>query len=129
MPNATTLTDLQYDIMRALWARDECTVLDVQAALLPNRPLAQTTVATLLARLEKRGAVAHKVDGRQFIYRALVTEPDVRRSMVAQLTDLLFDGRPTDLISHLLSTRDVANGDLTEVKRLVQEAEERQDAR
>ncbi|MEO7965492.1 MAG: BlaI/MecI/CopY family transcriptional regulator, partial [Gemmatimonadaceae bacterium] len=60
------LTDLQLAIVRLLWDRGECTVVDVQDGLLPERPLAQTTVATLLSRLEKRGVVSHRVAGRQF---------------------------------------------------------------
>ncbi|MFN8580464.1 MAG: BlaI/MecI/CopY family transcriptional regulator [Gemmatimonadaceae bacterium] len=123
--NETQLTDLQLAIARVLWDRGECTVLEVQSALSPERKLAQTTVATLLTRLEKRGIVSHRTNGRQFLYRATVTEPEVKGSMVGQLTDLLFSGRPTDLISHLLNTRDVRAGDLTEVKRMIAEAEAR----
>jgi predicted transcriptional regulator len=97
--NSTQLTDLQLAVVRALWERGECTVLDVQEALLPDRPLAQTTVATLLSRLERRGVVTHRVAGRQFIYRALVSEPQVQSSMVEQITEMLFEGSPTALIS------------------------------
>ena len=90
--HTTQLTDLQLAVVRALWTQGECMVLDVQQALLPERPLAQTTVATLLTRLEKRAVVSHRVEGRQFVYRALVTEPQVKVSMVGQLTEMLFAG-------------------------------------
>ena len=123
--HTTLLTDLQLAVVRALWTQGECTVLDVQQALLPERPLAQTTVATLLTRLEKRGIVSHRVDRRQFVYRALVSEPQVKVSMVGQLTEMLFAGRPAELISHLLASREVEAGDLEEVKRLIAEAEAR----
>src|SRR5215213_7193826 len=125
MPELVHLTDLQLSIVRVLWARGECTVVDVQEALLPERPLAQTTVATLLTRLEKRGVVSHGTQGRQFVYKAEVTESLVRRSMVEELTDMLFEGSPTALISHLIAERDIEAGDLDEVKRLIAEAEQR----
>jgi BlaI family penicillinase repressor len=125
MPELVHLTDLQLAIVRVLWARGECTVVEVQEALLPERPLAQTTVATLLTRLEKRGVVSHSTQGRQFVYRAEVTEPVVRRSMVEELTDMLFEGSPAALISHLIAERDIEAGDLDEVKRLIAEAEVR----
>jgi predicted transcriptional regulator len=121
------LTDLQLAIVRVLWDRGECTVLEVQEALRPHRRLAQTTVATILSRLEKRGIVRHRTEGRLFIYTPDITEPQVRRSMVSDLTDLLFEGRPAALISHLLSDRDIRAGDLDEVKRLIAEAEARGD--
>jgi BlaI family penicillinase repressor len=123
MPETVNLTDLQLAIVRILWDRGECTVVEVQEALAPERKLAQTTVATILTRLEKRKIVRHQSKGRLFVYKPLVTEPQVRRSMVSELTDLLFDGSPAALISHLLSDKDIKAGDLDEVKRLIAEAE------
>ena len=122
------LTDLQLAIVRVLWERGECTVATAQTALLPERPLAQTTVATILTRLEKRGVVAHRPNGRQFVYRALVTEGDVRLSMVRELTDMLFGGSSAALIDHVLSDRGVSDQDLGELRRIVAAAEQRQNA-
>jgi len=119
----TSLTDLQFAIMRILWDRAEATVLDVQNRLRPERDLAQTTIATLLSRLEKRGVVEHRLVGRQFVYRPLITEQEVRRSMVSELTSLLFDGSSEALMSHLLRSRDMNPGDLDRVKRMIAEAE------
>jgi BlaI family transcriptional regulator, penicillinase repressor len=117
------LTDLQLAIVRILWTKGPATVVEVQEGLLPERQLAQTTVATLLTRLEKRGVVSHHLEGRQYHYQAEVTEPEVRRSMVGELTSMLFEGRPAALISHLIVDRDIAPGDLDEVKRLIADAE------
>lgn len=127
-PVSVHLTDLQLAIVRVLWARGATTVGSVQEALMPERPLAHTTVATLLSRLEKRGVISHEIIGRQFYYRAEVSEPEVRRSMVGELTDMLFAGRPTALISHLIAEQDIRPGDLDEVKRLIADAERRGEA-
>ena len=123
MNSTVNLTDLQLAIVRILWERGECTVLEVQEALAPERKLAQTTVATILTRLEKRKIVRHQAKGRLFVYKALVTEPQVRRSMVSDLTALLFDGSPAALINHLLSEKEIKASDLDEVKRLIADAE------
>lgn len=117
------LTDLQIAIVRLLWKNGECTVLEVQEGLGPDRSLAQTTVATLLTRLEKRGIVSHRSLGRQFVYRALVSEKDVRSSMVSELTNSLFAGRPSALISHLLVERELGAEELGEVKRVLADVE------
>ena len=119
----TSLTDLQLAIMRILWERGEATVLEVQERLRPERDLAQTTIATILSRLEKREVVEHRSEGRQFVYRPLITEQEVRRSMVSELTALLFDGSSAALMSHLLGSRDIAPGDLDRVKRMISESE------
>ena len=117
----TSLTDLQLAIMRILWDRAEATVLEVQTYLRPERDLANATVATLLTRLEKRGVVARRAEGRHHLYRAMVDEAMVRRSMVAELRDMLFGGSSAALISHLLEGREIREGDLERVKQLLEE--------
>ncbi|KFN50984.1 hypothetical protein N790_14915 [Arenimonas malthae CC-JY-1] len=112
------LSELQLDVMRVLW-RGEASVADVAAALAESRGLAHTTVATVLTRLAKRGVVAARRDGRQLVYRATVSEPQVRRSMVGDLIQSLFKGDPRALLAHLVSEKDVAPGDLAKVQALL----------
>ena len=121
MSETHQLTDLQIAIMRVLWERGQASVAEICDALRPERPLALTTVATLLSRLEKRGVVSHETRARQFIYQALVTEADVRRTMVSELTERLFDGDVTELMSHLLTGREISPGDLDRIKSLLDE--------
>lgn len=127
-----SLTELQLALMRVLWERREATVIEVQEAVEPERRLAQSTVATLLSRLEKRGVLSHRVEGRQFVYRAVVSEAEVRRSMVRELgalTRRLFQGDVAALVSHLLTAQDVAPGDLSRVKALIEARERELDRR
>ena len=66
------LGDLQLKIMKVLWQREEVTVGDVFAEVCRERDLAYTTIATMLRKMEARGLLAHRVEGRTFIYRAAV---------------------------------------------------------
>lgn len=113
------LTELQIALLRVLWDRGQATVAEICEVLRPERGLALTTVATLLSRLEKRGIVTHDVRARQYVYRALVTEPEVQRSMVQELTAQLFDGDVTALVSHLLTGREISPGDVDRLKSLL----------
>lgn len=119
------LTELQLAVIRVLWDRGEATAADVTEALRPTRGLAQTTVATVLSRLEKRGIVSHDATGRQFVYRASITEPQARGSMVAELTDRLFGGDPAALVSHLLTARQFSREDLARVKAMLAKHDKR----
>jgi BlaI family transcriptional regulator, penicillinase repressor len=83
-------------------------------------------VATQLGRLEKKGLVDHEVEGRQFLYRALVSEEQVRRSVLARVTEGLFGGDVTALVHQLLDHDRVSAADLAEVKRLIEAKTERQ---
>jgi BlaI family transcriptional regulator, penicillinase repressor len=123
MTDGHRLSDLQLAIMRVLWARVEATVAQVHADLYEERRLAPTTIATVLSRLEKKNLVDHRADGRQFVYRAQVSEQTVRKTMVSELTDLLFAGDVTELMSHLLAGREVDTDDLARVRRLIDKKE------
>ena len=111
------LSDLQIAVMRVLWDRDEASVADIAAILAAERGLKYTTVATLLTRLEKRGVVGYRRDGRQLVYRARASEPQVRRSMVAELIGSLFGGDARALVAHLVDESEIAPGDLERVRR------------
>jgi BlaI family penicillinase repressor len=117
------LSDLQIAVVRVLWRNGETSVTDIAKVLGDERGLKHTTVATLLTRLEKRGVVEQRREGRQLIYRALVSEPQVRRSMVADLVGSLFGGDSRELVAHLVRESELAPGDLENLrKRLARKA-------
>ena len=122
------LGDLQLAIMRVLWARGETTVADVHETLEPERGLALTTIATMLAKMEKKGVVDHRADGRKFIYRPLISEEQVQRSMVADLTSQLFRGNIPALMNHLLAEHDIRPQELVQLRELI-DAHEREESR
>ena len=111
------LSDLQIAVVRVLWRNGETSVTDIAKVLGDERGLKHTTVATLLTRLEKRGVVEQRREGRQLIYRALVSEPQVRRSMVADLVGSLFGGDSRELVAHLVRESDLAPGDLENLRK------------
>ena len=120
------LTELQLAIMNVLWARKEATAGEVREALLPERKLAPTTISTLLSRMEKKGVVAHRKAGRQFVYSPVVEANEMRRTVVSDLTDAadqLFGGDIADVVTHLLSSRDVDADDLARVRELIEAKE------
>jgi predicted transcriptional regulator len=123
------LGDLQLAIMRVLWHRSEATVAEVHEVLEAERGLALTTIATMLAKMEKKGVVGHRADGRRFVYRPLVDERQVRRSMVAELTSQLFRGDVTALVSHLLSEHDIDPAELAELRDLISSREHEEEPR
>jgi BlaI family penicillinase repressor len=119
METSHHLGDLQLAIMRVLWSRGQATVADVHEALEPERGLALTTIATMLTKMEKKGVVSHRADGRRFIYKPLVSESQVRRSMVTDLTSQLFRGDVTALVNHLLSEHEIDERELAQLQELI----------
>ena len=115
------LGDSQLKIMKVLWERGHANVNDVLDALGPEADLAYTTVATMLRRMEARGLVTHTTEGRTFIYRPAVAADEVSRSHTDHLVDRLFEGSLADMVSHLLSTRDVSEAEYRQLEKLLAE--------
>src|SRR5437764_7535229 len=114
------LTELQLAILRVVWDKGEATVQDIWEALHADRGLAQTTVATMLSRLERRGVVTRRAESRQYHYRAAVTEQEVQHSMVGELTERLFAGDVTALVQHLLSGEPLRPGDIAKIRDMIE---------
>jgi predicted transcriptional regulator len=120
-PKVHRLGDLQLRIMNVLWDRSEATVAEVHDALADESALAYTTFATMLRKMEARGLVRHRTDGRTFVYAAAVAADHVSRSMTDHMLDRVFQGSLADLVSHLLTTRDISREELSKIERLVAE--------
>ena len=90
---------LELECLKALWALGEANVRDVQSALV--RPLAYTTVMTVLDRLARRGCVERRKVGRGFMYSAILTRESVRRVALEDVIHCFFDGSEDSLRDYL----------------------------
>jgi predicted transcriptional regulator len=124
MVRSHQLGKLQLAIMRILWEEGEATVAQVHEALAADRRRALTTIATMLSKMERKGVVRHRADGRVFVYRPTVSEAEVTRSMVAELTESLFEGDVSALVGHLLTEQEIDTRELERLRALIAEREE-----
>ena len=123
MEKTVRLSGRQLAVMRVLWDRGEATVAVVQEGLDLERPLAYSTVATVISRMEQKGLVTHRAEGRAFYYRPAVSEDGVGESMVGELVERVFGGSPSDLVNQLLESDQVDSGELDRIKQLVRRHE------
>jgi predicted transcriptional regulator len=113
------LGDLQLRIMQVLWDGAPLAVTEVQQRL-GGSALAYTTIATMLRKMEQRGLVSHREEGRRFVYQADVSADLVTRSMASDLVDRLFSGSLAETMSHLLETREVSRSELKQLQELIE---------
>ena len=69
----------------------------------------------MLRKMEGRGLVRHRREGRRFVYEAAVQEADVTADLAGDVLDRAFEGRLADMVEHLLTTRDVSAAELDEL--------------
>lgn len=92
---------LELRCLTALWRLGEANVQAVRDWLAPQRPLAYTTVMTMLERLTRKGILTRRKSGRSFFYKPCVSEDEIRLLAIRELTDALFDGRKEALLEFL----------------------------
>jgi BlaI family penicillinase repressor len=87
--------------LKALWTVGEGKVEDVRRIVSQTRPLAYTTVMTVLERLSRRNAVSRRKVGRSFLYVPQVSREALRKLAVQDLLDTFFDGSEEQLAAYL----------------------------
>ncbi|QDU33619.1 Methicillin resistance regulatory protein MecI [Poriferisphaera corsica] len=110
------LGDLQIAIMHILWDQGEASASHVHTTLLEERGLAITTIKTMLRKMEERGLVTHRENGRQFIYIPLIEKQETRTGMVHDLIKRMFSGDSTALVNHLLNEGEIDVNEIEELK-------------
>lgn len=112
---------LQHRIMQILWARKKVSARDITDALNQDEAVAHSTVQTLLRKLEVKGAVAHEVDERTFVFFPLVEEQKAKKSATRLLIDRVFGGSIAGLMAHLLENEKISKAELEEIRQRINE--------
>jgi BlaI family transcriptional regulator, penicillinase repressor len=119
------LSAAETEVMLALWEIGSGSVADIQNALKPERDIAYTTVATLLSRMEAKGAVSSKKVGRSYTFSPLATKADFQQNKLSGLVQQFFEGRPSSLASHFIKTNSFSDQELAELRRLLDQKEKK----
>ncbi|MBV9770156.1 MAG: BlaI/MecI/CopY family transcriptional regulator [Bryobacterales bacterium] len=119
-------TDLEYSIMSILWRRGPATAEQVREDLAPKRKLKESTIRTLLGRLEKKGHLKHAVDGRTYVYSTVEGPQGFAIRAVRQLIERFCAGSAEQLLVGLVDHEVLDAGQL---RRLADEIEKKRKKR
>ena len=114
------LSDLEHAVMASVWKRGRAAAETVRTDLAPKRELKESTVRTLLARLETKGFLRHDVEGRTYVYSSLEAPKNLAARAVRQIIDKFCAGSVEQLVAGLVENRVIAAGEL---RRLAAEIE------
>ncbi|HXA56522.1 MAG TPA: BlaI/MecI/CopY family transcriptional regulator [Candidatus Acidoferrum sp.] len=101
----TPLTDLESDVMQAVWSIAPCTVEAVHQIISHHHKLKETSTRTLLRRLEKKGYLTHESDGRAYVYRAVEPARSLAARAVKQIIDRFCRGSVEELVSGMVEAK------------------------
>jgi predicted transcriptional regulator len=118
-PKAEKLTPLELEIMHVLWEEGTANVQTVQQKL--KRPLAYTTVQTMLNILHRKGKVKRALKDRAYFYTPVVSRSHVTRQHIGDIIDRLFGGSAESLVMSLVETKHLTPKKLARLQQLIEE--------
>jgi predicted transcriptional regulator len=108
-------------IMKVVWRLGDVSVREVYETLRERRPVAYTTVMTMMNTVEAKGYLKKSLDGRAYRYRPAVPESRVVTAMVREFVERVFDGSAGPLLAHRMSVTSLSEKERKELRRLIDE--------
>jgi BlaI family penicillinase repressor len=118
-PVKAPLTELENEVMQAVWSAERCSVEDVHRVVSKKRALKETSVRTILRRLEQKGYLRHEEEGRAYIYRAAETSRNLAARAVRQIIDRLCKGSVEELVSGMVEAKVLSKSELDRLEEFV----------
>jgi predicted transcriptional regulator len=115
------LTEVELELMNAIWDLGECTVKDVQTVLQKDRDLAYTSVATIMKILEQKGILNSRKNDRAHTYRSLISRAEYESTSLRHLAKNLFQSDPSSMVMRLLNDNKLSKEELQAIRRILDE--------
>ncbi|HKF51670.1 MAG TPA: BlaI/MecI/CopY family transcriptional regulator [Candidatus Acidoferrales bacterium] len=116
------LGDVEQVVMDHVWSHGPCTSEECREALTDARPMKESTIRTVLRRLEEKGYVAHELSGRTFIYRAAEARQNVAVRAVKNIIDRFCGGSAEELVIGLVDNEVLDAKRLEQLTRMISQA-------
>ena len=113
------LTDLENAVMRVVWDSEPCSVEAVYEVVSRNRDLKETTIRTLLRRLEQKGYLQHDSEGRAYVYRATERPRSLAARAVRQIIDRFCQGSVEELVSGMVDANMLSKSEMSRLEEFV----------
>jgi BlaI family penicillinase repressor len=110
------LTDLENECMRVVWDQGPCSVEAVYDVVSKTRDLKETTVRTLLRRLEHKGYLGHESEGRAYLYTATEPSRSLAARAVRQIIDRFCQGSVEELVSGMVEAKVLSKSELNRLE-------------
>lgn len=121
--NKPRLSPLESAAMQVVWSKQQATADDVRIELAKRQDLKDSTIRTILRRLEEKGYLTHDVDGRTYVYRPRVEPQNVASQQVRGIIDRFCRGSVENLLVGMVDDNLITPDKLRELAERIEEAE------
>ena len=118
------LGEVEQAVMDYVWTHGPCTSEACREALAKERPMKESTIRTVLRRLEEKGYVAHETSGRTFIYRAAEARQNVAARAVKSIIDRFCGGSAEQLVIGMVDNEVLGKKELERLTRRIAQRKE-----
>jgi BlaI family transcriptional regulator, penicillinase repressor len=112
-------TNSELEILNVLWRRGPCTVREVFDEIAAKRDVGYTTALKLLQLMAEKGLVKRDESARSHIYEAAVPEKKVKRHIVSEVMDRVFEGSAASLVMQALSSKKASPEEIEQIRALL----------
>ena len=113
------LGEVEQIVMDYVWANGPCSAESCREALAATRPMKESTVRTILRRLEQKGFVTHEIEGRTYIYRAAEARQNVAVRAVKSIIDRFCGGSAEELVIGMVDNAVIDRDELERLARRI----------
>ena len=122
MANLPRISETEWEIMRVVWAQSPVTAAEIIEQLSKDDPTWHpVTAKTLLNRLVKKGALGYDLDGRAYVYKAVVKERDCVNAASSSFLERVFDGSLSTMVAHFVEHRKLSPKQVKELRKALEE--------
>ncbi|MBI2785257.1 MAG: BlaI/MecI/CopY family transcriptional regulator [Legionella longbeachae] len=115
-PHDRLLTEVELELMNIIWSLNQVTIKDIVLHLPKERPLAYTTVATVVKVLEQKGFLGCQKNTYAHIFLPLVTKAEYESTCIDHIVTNVFDGEPAALVQRLLMAKKLQHDDIQAIE-------------
>ncbi|HEX8738271.1 MAG TPA: BlaI/MecI/CopY family transcriptional regulator [Pyrinomonadaceae bacterium] len=125
MKKSNQPTTAELEILDLLWERGQATVREIHEIVSERKPTIYTTVLKTMQIMHEKGLVERDDSSKAHVYRARQSQDETQKNLVSDLLEKAFRGSALRLVQHVLETKPASKEELTEIRKLITEAEKK----
>lgn len=123
MKSLPQISEAEFEIMKVIWDNSPINTKEIVDIVTKSSNWSMRTIHTLIARLEKKGAIKHKKDGRMYIFLPVVKKEDYIKSESKSFLDKFYNGAVNKMVMNFIENDMFSLEDIQELKNILNEKE------
>lgn len=115
------LTEVELELMTIIWGLNKATIKEIVSQLPQDRPLAYTTVATVVKVLEQKGFLGCQKNTYAHVFVPIVTKMEYENTCIEHMVTNVFDGEPVAMVQRLLMAKKLQQDDIQAIEKALQQ--------